>query len=424
MKAFPEGRRARVILRRLALGAAGLAALELALQLAGALSGRPSGEPPRGRIVLCAGDAWAAGPGGEGLSSRLEALLRARVRDPSVRVVSRLEAGQDTAALAGRLEEDLEEFSPEAAVVLVGGQNSWASVRPEDAGSTARLRAVLGRVRLFRLAKALWPRGEDLPDEARAAAGRGPDGLSGATSEFEAVHDDAQGLERRESYARARARYRRLTELWPTHPAGFLGGAICFMKEGRLDEGIRLLERAVRLPQAPEHIEVYTQLGLACERKGDFEAAARWWEEGLAKFPRSRGLFEALAKGHQARGDVWKALGAADRNSRLRANPRYRLLERLARASGRADMRTLILKGMATDLRRVCAAARRRRVSLVLASYPDPEAGVPAIASEGGARHLDLGKAFKGGRLDARLLELELARSLGEALGARSGDGR
>lgn len=137
------------------LGAAALAAvLEAGLSAAAALRSRPARATGEGTYtVLCLGDSFTYGMGGESYPDQLgRRLAAAGLR---VRVINRGIAGINSAQLAERADAELARHRPDAVVVVVGADNFWNSL-PIEGGLLRRLNLRLLGLRSYRLLRLLW----------------------------------------------------------------------------------------------------------------------------------------------------------------------------------------------------------------------------------------------------------------------------
>lgn len=137
------------------LGAAVLlAVLEAGLSAAAALRSRPAPAPGEGTYtVLCLGDSFTYGMGGESYPDQLgRRLAAAGLR---ARVINRGIAGINSAQLAERADEELARHRPDAVVVVVGADNFWNSL-PIEGGPLRRLSLRLLNLRSYRLIRLLW----------------------------------------------------------------------------------------------------------------------------------------------------------------------------------------------------------------------------------------------------------------------------
>lgn len=137
------------------IGAAALlGVLEAGLSAAAALRSRPA--PASGAetyTVLCLGDSFTYGMGGESYPDQLgRRLAAAGLR---VRVINRGIAGINSAQLAERADDELARHRPDAVVVVVGADNFWNSL-PIEGGALRRLNLRLLSLRSYRLIRLLW----------------------------------------------------------------------------------------------------------------------------------------------------------------------------------------------------------------------------------------------------------------------------
>ncbi|MFH2203227.1 MAG: tetratricopeptide repeat protein [Elusimicrobiota bacterium] len=337
--------------------------------------------------ILCEGDSFTYGLGGEDYPGHLELALNRRAGRPLYRVINKGLPGMNTAVLADGLERRLERYRPDVLIVLAGEDNAWNTLGLEAADGGAfphRADRLLLRSRVYKFVKmmALGLRRDGFSHD-RTGEAHQQDGFPTRGRE---LYLRAQALEERREYAPARRLYEEFAALNPEHPAGWGHAAGCLMKEGRLAEAVPVFERALRLEPRPETEMIYFELGYALLRLGKEEQAVRRWREGQERFPGSSILRQALARyRHKREPD--------------NEEPRTGLRQFMARpAPGGAGeaLETQVSKGLLRDVRRIAAIAERRGVRVLFASYPDhvyPE--VEAGAQEANARFVDLRGVFK-----------------------------
>ena len=106
-----------------------LTALEGLLRLGGLFAppklSAPSAEHPNSRSVLCVGDSFVYGIGGESFPKQLEDILNERQRLFKFTVYNAGVPGSGTSEMLSRLEEQLRTYAPDYLIILSGANNSW-----------------------------------------------------------------------------------------------------------------------------------------------------------------------------------------------------------------------------------------------------------------------------------------------------------
>jgi len=123
------------------------------------------------------------------------------------------------------------------------------------------------------------------------------------------MHHNWLGLahRRRGDLGSAEKELLRAMELGPDQvgPAANLGSI--YLQEGRAEEAVSVLERA--LGRDPASVEVRTNLIVALGRLGKVDRARDLFEEGLRIVPRRPALYNAMAFTYQANGHPAEAAG-------------------------------------------------------------------------------------------------------------------
>jgi len=389
---------------------------ELGFRLLGGvflLAGRlRSAGTPYERTILCEGDSFTYGIGGQDFPHQLEEILNERAGRRVYRTVNKGVPGLSTALLADGIEEHLDRYRPETVIIVAGENNSWNSVRLAGEATSVRSRAhrLLLHSRVYKFVAVAFiglrhptfhdARGASFSELQRIAnhiTEEGPSGSSDAIApEGREFLEKAQGLASQGRYEEALSLYLRYASIQPDIPLGLNGAANCQMRLGRLDDAIAMLEKAARLPRTAETENTFFALGWTHQRKGDSESAVRAWQEGLRLFPGSQRLYQSMARILHEGGRLWEALDLAERVPRVRENPLHRFLAEVEAREGRAEMSRLVRSSMKSDVRRICEAAASRGVRVIFASYPD--ALIPEIAetaAENGATFIDFRRVFR-----------------------------
>lgn len=375
----------------------------------------PASGPGSRHTILCEGDSFTYGIGGAAYPAQLEAILNRRAGKKLFRVVNKGVPGLNTAILADELEKDILKYQPDALFVIVGDNNSWNSIRleapsPELPWSVGLDRALL-HSRAYKFAKLLLiglRHSNFHTDETEDHLGGfwrkalSPDGRSGFAFPpmgMVTMLREAQRLSDLGEYGRALPLYREMASRFPREDAGHSGTASCLMKDNRLDEAIVALQQGAALVTPTRSYQIFFQLGWAHARKGAWDDARKAWQEGLTRFPRSRSLFDNVARACLEQGDLGKALELVRDIPGIRSNRSYARLAALRAGPGpleKPDVARLMERSFRNDVRRLCALSKRHGVRLVLASYPDskhPE--VYEVAAEEGVAFVDFTAIFK-----------------------------
>ena len=371
--------------------------------------------------VLCEGDSFTYGIGGQDYPFQLEGVLNERAGKRLFRVVNKGVPGLSTALLADTLESHILESRPAVVIVLAGENNSWNSIRLRAGAArlpmAAAFESVLLRSRVYKFMKVLsigWRHNTffaaagdldqrtanhltayyptaDRPAEANESGAGDPPPARGVESEARALEYETRG-----EYPAALELYREVAALDPDRAGGHAGAGRCLMRLSRFEEAVAELKKAASARPSAGLEMAYYELGWALRRAGRSGEAIRAWRDGLGRFPRSSQLYQAMAWAHQEEGGLWEALEASRENPRIQENPLHRFLVRLSRDRGTADVKALISESFRSDVRRICATARLHGVPVVFVSYPDfahPEVYETAAAE--GARFVDFRPIFK-----------------------------
>ena len=399
---------------------------------------RPGGDARY--TILCEGDSFTYGIGGRSFPQQLEQVLNERAGKRLFRAVNKGIPGLNTAMLADHLEAHYEQFRPQVAVVVIGENNSWNSIRISDPDQAAspRLRweKFLLFSRVYKFLKVMtigWdhetfhaadpseldeveqaayylteteesiglpgPDGEetegDDEDEAEPA-GKDDSGFSGIPEESRKMYARATENERTGRYEEAIADYEELARRHPGFVRAYTGLGAMYLRFNRFEEAIKNLEIGAALPAVSETEAAYFQLGWAYKRFNKPQEAERAWRTGLKKFPASRQIFQALAKLYYEQGDIWTALALKTETPAVAENLLYRYLVRLEKKHGRANMKALVSRSFLGDMRRIASLGKKYGVKTILSSYPDhayPE--VETAAREAGLAYVDFRPLFR-----------------------------
>ncbi len=402
---------------------------ELGLRVAGrALTIRPGATDGR-FVVLCEGDSFTYGIGGESFPNELVPLLEARLGAGRVTAVNAGIPGANTALIADHIEEHLDRWDPDVVVLLAGENNAWNAIRAADrAGITGFWGALdrgLLRLRVYkflRVAAVGW-RHPRFHEAERAPVG------SLAAAEQAALHliddDEAMGL-----VVPARGLELSLAaplgadlaaleeEAWERVDAGDYPGCValldevvaarpdvvhvrntlaaCLSRDGHVARARDVLAAATRIePLVHAHHETWHQLGFAHERLGDPDAALAAWEAGLRLFPSSLGLYQSVVRLLTLEGRFWDVEGVARRVEGLAENPLFQYHQAIARAFRGRDLPALVAENRARDVARIARAAAEREVPLIVLSYPYHHyVDVKLAAHLEGAFYIDLRPMF------------------------------
>ena len=376
-------------------------------------AGAPGG--PAKYTIVCEGDSFTFGIGGEDFPRQLEAVLNARAGQRLFRVINLGVPGQNSALIADNFEAHLLSHQPDLTIVTTGENNAWNSIRlrsPRGAPSwRAAVDGALLHLRVYKAAKIMWlgtfhaaagERQPTTPEELERYANHLADlneqdqAPQRTRAEVDALRTDpAMALSREGDYEGSlrlmRARVAAGQARLETYT--FIAGSC--LRLNLVDEAIAALEEGLaRFPAGSE--EAFSELGWAHERKGDAPAAYRAWKRGLLLFPASGGLYQALVRTYHARSGVWRPAEYERENPRIVENRLHRFLALVAQRYGAVNLYGPIRESFRADLRAMSDLARRHRVGVIFTSYPEAQYDVVAeVARERGHRYIDFRPAFR-----------------------------
>jgi lysophospholipase L1-like esterase len=380
-------------------------------------AGAPGG--PAKYTIVCEGDSFTFGIGGEDFPRQLEAVLNARAGQRLFRVINLGVPGQNSALIADNFEAHLLSHQPDLTIVTTGENNAWNSIRlrsPRGAPSwRAAVDGALLHLRVYKAAKIMWlglrhgtfhaaagERQPTTPEELERYANHLADlneqdqAPQRTRAEVDALRTDpAMALSREGDYEGSlrlmRARVAAGQARLETYT--FIAGSC--LRLNLVDEAIAALEQGLaRFPAGSE--EAFSELGWAHERKGDAPAAYRAWKRGLLLFPASGGLYQALVRTYHARSGVWRPAEYERENPRIVENRLHRFLALVAQRYGAVNLYGPIRESFRADLRAMSDLARRHRVGVIFTSYPEAQYDVVAeVARERGHRYIDFRPAFR-----------------------------
>lgn len=391
------------------------------LRLIGSLMDRGmiAGSADARYTILCDGDSFTYGIGGRSFPDQLEKVLSDRHGAGIVRTVNEGLPGLNSALLADRFEHNLRTHKPDVALIIVGENNSWNSVRlidPQGALAwTDHLDRALLHSRVYKFAKVWWvgasastfhEAGNPALDPVQQAAN-----YMTETREVIGYPDDepevrftagpgfasepwdrGQAAKARGDYPAAIEAFTEVTHMRPAYNAGWFELGISYMRVGELDAAIGALNAAKALePAVPD---VFFSLGHAYERRLDVDDAVRVWVEGLQHWPKSRKLYRSMAARLYVERRLWESLDRVAHIEGIEENLLHQYLLRLRERQG-DDVEDLVSAGLESDVRDIVRTARKYGVHVVFGSYPD--ASYPVIeqtAREEGASYIDFRPAF------------------------------
>ncbi len=130
---------------------------EVGLRLLGPMFAVQRTEGEAKYTLLCEGDSFTYGIGGNAYPDQLQQLMNERHGEGTVKAVNTGIPGLNSALLADDLEAHLIEHKPDAVLVIVGENNSWNSIRLDDSGGAPsawmRVDAMLLSSRVYKLVR-------------------------------------------------------------------------------------------------------------------------------------------------------------------------------------------------------------------------------------------------------------------------------
>jgi tetratricopeptide (TPR) repeat protein len=350
--------------------------------------------------VLCEGDSFTYGIGGEAYPQQLDRILDERAGGDHHRVVNKGIPGLNTTVLADQLEAHIDEYKPDVVVVLIGENNSWNTIQVADADESfgARLDSALMHSRVYKFLRvAIIGVDHTTFHEAAAEASlelqrqansflESPEkiGLKGPNGEGQHppvaldipkadLDEFLGGVAHMEGgrYPEAIAVFESVVAKHPDLSVAYGSLGASLMRQDRLDEAIEVLRRGTQAPQDAYTEEVFYELGSALTRAGKPDEAIEAWTQGLSRFPESRSTYWALARTYQEKGDLWGAIAVEETVPGLAKNPMHQYLKELSAKLGGADALTRVSEDFRRDMNRIVDIAERRGVKLIFASYPD-----------------------------------------------------
>ncbi|MFH2203848.1 MAG: GDSL-type esterase/lipase family protein [Elusimicrobiota bacterium] len=404
-----------------------LVLFEAGFRVLGLFLGPAQGVAGARRTILCEGDSFTYGIGGESFPQQLEKILNDRAGGRIYHAVNKGIPGLNTALLADRLEGHLRRYRPAVVIVLAGENNSWNSIRlsapAETAGGKLALDRLLLRSRVYKFIKVMaigWshrtfhnaaPDPNDVEKialyaiENEEAIGLphpddDDDREDGDYAKLPPVNrvlfTQAKALEQAGKYDEAAVLYQKLIDRHPDIVLGYTGLGACHLRHNRYREAIAVLEKGIGTNPSPEKENAYFELGWAYVRSGSAENAVRTWRRGLTEFPLSKRIYQAMARTYHERNDVWKALAVEREAPEVAHNPLHRYLKRLHETRGETGVARLISDSFRADIRRIISLAREYDAEVIFASYPDnAHDEVSETARAQGARYIDFRPVFK-----------------------------
>lgn len=350
--------------------------------------------------ILCEGDSFTYGIGGEAYPQQLDRILDERAGGDHTRVVNKGIPGLNTTVLADQLEAHIDEYDPDVVVVLIGENNSWNTIQVADADESlaTRIDSALMHSRVYKFVRvAVIGVDHTTFHEAAAEASlelqrnansflESPEkiGLKGPGSEgghppMSVDIDPADvaefmgGVAHMEAgrYPEAVAVFEAVVAKHPELPVAYSSLGASLMRLDRLDEAAEVLRRGTQAPRDAYTEEVYYELGSALTRADKKDEAIAAWREGLGLYPQSQPMYWAMARAFQEKGDLWGALALEETVPALADNPMHRYLKELSSKLGGADALARVSADFRRDMHRIVDIAERRGVKLIFASYPD-----------------------------------------------------
>jgi tetratricopeptide (TPR) repeat protein len=386
-------------------------------------------------VVLCEGDSFTFGLGGESYPVQLERLLNGAAGGRRYRVVNRGIPGRTSSELLLDLPRHLADDRPDAAVIVVGWNNTYRldTIRPDLVSSFATMPVALDRrlslSKTYLFAKLMWVerkrrmgwvgpaapiRGREtpappspttpvmrsprMPPEAEALNRKGNE--AHALGQWDEALDFferaiAAGADPFESYMKialiynctqrgslAVAACRKALRLGPSPRLAPIYVQLAWAMSGMGDipGSIRLCEQALKL--YPWHEELHMQIVRGYKVLKDERSAILWCRRGLEVNPLSGPLFTEMAELYRRLGEIDRIAAYAVENPRVKDNPIYRSLQNYADvlegSAGGRNLTALTEASALMDVEEAIRLCRRRGVALVVGSYPEYE--VPGLA--------------------------------------------
>jgi lysophospholipase L1-like esterase len=414
-------------LRWLAFGTAlTFLVFEGGLRLAGLFLAPAPSEGEARYTILCEGDSFTYGIGGQAFPDQLERILNERAGERLFRTINTAVPGINTTLLADDLDVHLLEHKPDLLIVTTGENNSWNAIRLQapDQSAWTRLEGYLLYSRVYKFVKvaregwnkANFHEGAAELVQVQQAANYLTDyeetiGMPQEQEEQErppTLYDERQlgdyrrAWELRDAgqYDESNAVFRQLISETPREVHGYLGLAGSLMRQDNLDEATLVLQQSLQADTAfPAPAETYFALGWAFRRKERYDKAIEAWTEGLRVYPLSGKLYQAIANCYyQIDHDIWKALTVAEQVPAVAENPLHRYLAALSQMSegySADDVRALVSDSFRRDMEQIARTAALRDVPLILSSYPTHAYDeVKQTAEKFGATYVDFRPVF------------------------------
>lgn len=407
----------------LARGAAGLlvvlAGFELALRVA-----EPFFRPPPSSVsdarytILCEGDSFTYGIGGRSFPIQLEALLNERHGAGTFRAVNTGVPGINSAVLVDNLEAHFLEYRPQFAIILIGENNSWNSLRMEATGPLAAVDAALMSSRVYKFVKVAsvgWSNATfheavdpvDAQPILEASEGIGLEFPSGEFSPEKRVPPDVpepevqrfvQGLGtiERGEYPACVETFTAFVADHPDVPQGYAALGACQMRLDRLEEAVVTLRAGAKGRFDDSMEELYFLQGSALQRLLRVDEAAEAYREGLKHFPLSRALGWGWSENYHRAGRTFDSLTILQDVPATAGNDVIQYMARLADQSKTTELAEAVSAAFERDLHRMVDLAEQYGVALVFSSYPDTTyKEVAAVAAARGQVYVSFPQHFE-----------------------------
>jgi lysophospholipase L1-like esterase len=344
--------------------------------------------------ILCEGDSFTYGIGGRSFPSQLEELLNQRHGAGTFRAINAGVPGINSAVLADNLEAHFLEHQPDFAIVLIGENNSWNSLRVAQRGLPAKVDALLMYSRVYKFIKVsatLW--GVETfheaadPDSVEApileeSEGIGLEFPSGEFSPDKRVAPDVPPAELERFLGMVplieRGEYEACVEAFgafvadhPDVPQGYSGLGSCQMRLNRLEEAAATFRRGTEARFDDSVEELYFLQGSALQRLGRVDEAAAAFKGGLKHFPRSRALGWGWSENYHRAGRTYEALAIVEELPETADNDVVRYLRKVSEQSKVTDLDAAVSEAFEEDLNRIVDLADQHSVTLIFSSYPD-----------------------------------------------------